>query len=213
VRDAATLPSSFALARRGGFDVFEGLLDRYARECLLRESLARFSTAERTDVLTQQDDEEMRGGNPARAFWSAGGGEFQTALYGAQWFLAFVGETIGRPVKRTGSRATYTYYGRGGDHLSVHRDVRTCDVAVISCLQDNAASASRGGLLCLYPERIGDPLAEIRASRRRGSLLVRLQPGQTLVILGGHVPHAVLPVEPGQSRIVSVMCYEVTSDS
>jgi hypothetical protein len=36
-----------------------------------------------------------------------------------------------------------------------------------------------------------------------------LTPGQTLVLFGGIVPHAVLPTAAGQVRIIAPLCYRV----
>jgi hypothetical protein len=40
-------------------------------------------------------------------------------------------------------------------------------------------------------------------------LKLRLRVGQTITLCGGLVPHALLPVAEGQSRIVSVLCHQV----
>jgi hypothetical protein len=41
---------------------------------------------------------------------------------------------------------------------------------------------------------------------------VPLRPGQTVVMLGGIVPHHVLPMAQGQVRVVSVLCYRALPD-
>lgn len=68
-----------------------------------------------------------------------------------------------------------------------------------------------GGRLCLYPDRLFEPLSIIRATPQQGAIKVRLDPGQTIVLFGGLVPHALLKVAAGQARIVSVLCYRAQS--
>jgi hypothetical protein len=211
MRSAAAGLHQARLIARGGFDVVEGLVDRELRGLLLQEALALYPTSNRTDVSVS-DDEEMRGGSPARGFWSVGGGGVQTALYGAEWFLTALGEITGLTVEPTGFRATYTYYMRAGDHLGIHRDVEECDVAAISCLHDDGADRTESGLLCLYPERTSETLSVLRSTPERGAVRVRLAPAQTIVMFGGYVPHAVLPLESAHIRVVSVMCFRLIGD-
>jgi hypothetical protein len=196
------------LLRRGGFDVFEGLMDERARELLLSEAMGCFAAAEASDVPLS-DDEEVRGGSPARRFLSATAGPIQAALYRAPWMLDFLREVSGAPVHPSGEIGTYTYYVRAGDHLAIHRDVEWCDLAVITCLSDEPDVVGLGGMLCLYPERLSEPLSAIRAAPEHGAVRLRLLPRQTIIMLGGIVPHAVLPITNGQERTVSVLCYRV----
>lgn len=193
------------LLLRGGFDVFEGLMDGPFQAALLGEAVACRSAATPNEVAVD-DLEEVRGGSPARRFLSAEGGPLQDAFYQAGWFREQLAEWVGMPVEPTGFRGTFTYYARPGDYLSLHRDIEACDVAVISCLSDGP-EAGDGGSLLLYPGRTAEPLSAIRSSPEKGALRLRLLPGQTIVLLGGIVPHAVLPVGEQQARIVSVLCY------
>jgi hypothetical protein len=105
----------------------------------------------------------------------------------------------------------YIYYTRPGDYVGVHRDDETCEVAAITCLYDGPHAAADGGALFVYPMRIAQPLAAIRATPDEGAVRLRLRPGQTLVMFGRLLPHAVLPVAAGQRRIVSALCYHVPS--
>ncbi|MBI3970030.1 MAG: hypothetical protein HY332_01965 [Chloroflexi bacterium] len=207
-----------ALMQKGGFDVLAGLLDEPCREQMLSEAVRSYATAQESAVAVS-DREEYRGGAPARRFLSAPGGDVQDASYHAAWMLGFLREvTGGAPVTPSGSRGTYTYYARASDHLAIHRDVETCDLAVVTCLYNgpHAASASsvpatagNGGVLCLYPSRMLEPLSAIRRDPATGTIGVRLLPGQTIVMFGGIVPHAVLPIGDHQVRIVSVLCYRI----
>ncbi len=193
---------------RGGYDVFEGLLDDDGRAALLREA-TRQATSARFSDLAVSDDEEFRGGKPARCLFSAPGGEFQDAIYRAPWMLDFLGKASGTPVVPTGARGTYSFYIRPTHHLALHRDVPTCDLAVITCLCDGPRRDGVGGALGLYPGRLFEPLSAIRADPERGLVQLRLLPGQTIVMFGGIVPHLVQPVIQDQARIVSVLCSRV----
>jgi hypothetical protein len=192
--------------REGGFLVLEGPLDDQLHRLMLREAITASAAAHPTNVL-QSDGEEIRGGSPARRFLSAAGAEVQSAFYHSPRMLRLLHELSGARVVPSGDLGTYTYYARTGDHLTIHRDVESCDVAVITCLSDTPEAVGRGGRLCLYPERLFEPLSVIRATPDQGALGLRLAAGQTIVMFGGIVPHAILPVVEGQVRIVSVLCY------
>ena len=195
------------LMRGGGFHVFDGLFDERAYDALVDEGIAQYETSTLTDVAANSDGEE-RGGSPARRFTSAQGGPVQRAIYAASEMSDFLSELAGAPVAPTGELATFSYYASPGDHIDVHRDVETCDLAVITCLLDSAPDLASGSL-CVYPERIAEPVRSIRASRDRGCERVHLAPGQTIVLFGGILPHRLEPVAERQQRVVSVMCYAV----
>lgn len=154
---------------------------------------------------TAPDVEDGRGGDPPRAFFSATGGELQDALYRAPHLHALLAREVGRPVRPAGERGTYSYYEKPGDHLGLHRDVSHCDLTLITCLRDPGGP----GAVCVWPERIEEPLSAIRASPEDGAVRVPLAPGQSLLVLGGVLPHALLPVAPGQERVASILCFEV----
>ena len=193
------------LMKRGGFVVFEGLIDTPTRNAMLSEALALLPDATECEVHIS-DDEEVRGGIPRRRFTNGRGGSLQQAFNTAPWLLDFLRGLTTPELIYTGEVGTYSYYLRSGDYLEIHRDIVTCDVAVITCLHDNSID-EYGGRLCLYPERRMEPLSEIRATPERGALKLRLGVGQTIVMYGGIIPHALLPVAEGQGRIVSVLCY------
>ena len=153
----------------------------------------------------------MRGGRPARRFLTALAGPTQAAAYGAPGMLALLSAAAGAAVEPTGDAGTYSYCGRPGDFLALHRDIETCDLAVITRLRDTLDARRVDGARCLYPERCPEPPSRIRAMPALGALAVRVAPGQTLAILGGVIPHAPLPVAPGQERIVFIVCYRVAA--
>ena len=106
-----------------------------------------------------------------------------------------------------GGRGTYSFYAQTGDYLDIHRDIEACDVAVITCLYNAPQLNARGGALCLYPSRLFEPLSIVRSTPDEGAVIVNLEAGQTLIMFGGIIPHTLLPVSAGQTRIVSVLCY------
>ena len=194
--------------KQGGFAVFAGLTDGGVGDALLAESLA-MSPAATESRLVRSDGTEGRGGKPERCFLNGPGGPEQQRFYQAPGLLSFLRDLTHRSIARTGVLGTYSYYARPGDFLGLHRDIVTCDVAVITCLRDTPASA-RGGQLRLYPDRIHEPLSAIRATPASGAMHVRLAAGQTIVFYGGLLPHMLLPVDAGQVRIVSVLCFRVS---
>lgn len=204
-----SIPISFRqspLMREGGFQVFEGIIDARLRVEMLSEALGLLPFATACEVKLA-DAEEVRGGKPQRSFISGQGGSLQQAFCSAPWLIDFLREITRCVVTPTGALGTYSYYIRPGDFLDIHRDIVDCDVAVISCLSEGPMDDGNGGRLCLYPERLFEPLSKIRATPQEGAVKVRLDPGQTIVLFGGIVPHALLKVAEGQARIVSVLCY------
>ena len=125
------------------------------------------------------------------------------------WLIGVLRDLSGTNLVPSGERATFTYYVREGDHLAIHRDIESCDLAVVSCLLENANPEQTGGCMTVYPERIFEPLSLIRASPQKGALTFRLGLGQTAVLFGGAVAHTILPLAAEQKRIVSVLCFRV----
>ena len=109
----------------------------------------------------------------------------------------------------SGKRGTYSYYLRPGDFLGIHRDILACDVAVITCLIDGVQKSHDSGSLCLYPDRFTEPLSNVRSTPEKGAFKLHLAAGQTIVMYGGLIPHTLLPVSGGESRVVSVLCYRI----
>lgn len=194
------------LMRHGGFNVYEGLVDSLAVRQLRSEAISLLPNAKDNNVRISSN-EEGRGGNPARKFLGCHGGYVQDAIYQNPWVLEFLRTQTVDSLSPTGGRGTYSYYTRLGDFLDLHRDIETCDVAVITCLHDSRTGESRSGNLVLYPGRMYEPLSLIQANPTRGAIELNLRPGQTIVMYGGIVPHKIIPVFEGQVRIVSVLCY------
>jgi hypothetical protein len=197
------------LMRQGGYAVVPGLFAPEAIASLRCEADVQRSQAQ--DVCVRRSDAEpIRGGDPARKFLNAPGGAVQLALYGNLVLRQTVASIVGLPIVPTGSGGTFTYYCRPLDFLTIHRDIVTCDVALITCLAETGVRGS-GGKLCLYPQRIWEDLGSLRREPIRGAVPVRLAPGETAILLGGIVPHCTLPVSGGQCRVVSLLCYRVLS--
>ena len=91
------------------------------------------------------------------------------------------------------------------DHLGLHLDIVTCDVTVISVLADS--SPDDGGSLAVQRGNVGVPLSVLRGSAHADEELVKAPVESTIVILGGLVPHRVLPLTSGQ-RVISALCFE-----
>lgn len=195
------------LMRRGGFDVFSGITDEFITQSLLAEATRQQSLMSES-FIAENDPEEIRGGSPRRRFRSSPGGDFQREFYHSAWLIDFLRGLTTRFLQPTGAFGTFSYYSREGDFLEIHRDILTCDVAVISCLKNQSAGAGDGGNLCLYPSRTGELLSEIKAAPEKDARLIKLEESQTLVMYGGIVPHALLPVTENQERIVSILCFE-----
>jgi hypothetical protein len=203
----ATLRRSLLMSR-GGFDVFEGFHDERFFGQLLLEAQLRYHDATACDIAVS-DGEEVRGGIPERRFCSSPGGTVQDSFYRASWVLELLRELTVPELAPSGERGTYSYYVRPGDFLGIHRDIVNCEVAVITCLSTGATENNEMGSLCLYPERIEEPLSAVRAAPDKGALNLHLQPGQTIVMYGGLIPHTLRPTPAGQTRIVSVLCYQI----
>ena len=141
---------------------------------------------------------------------SAPGGRSLQALYHAPQVRELLRSLTGLAWRTTGYAGAYSYYRRPGHHLGLHRDIETCEIAVITCVRDDRPwPGSPGGVLHLYPSRAGEPLDAIERSLDHGAVEVRLAPGQSLVLLGGIVPHRLTPVGERQTRIIAPLCYRM----
>lgn len=213
VLDRVDLPGSVRdseLMRAGAC----AILERFPAAGLCAQLLAEARAQLRSAVVSSVaacDAEEWRGGSPARRFVSAPGGSAQAHWYGAPETIRSLSELCNARVIPTGGAGTYTYYARAGDHIALHRDIRTCDLAAITCLLDRDPGGGTGGLVRCYPDRLYEPLSRVRASPERGAVDLRIPVGSTLVMLGGLVPHRVLPIAAGELRVVSILCFRIAA--
>ena len=198
------------LARAGGVAVFTGLPPPETCAELTDEAWRAYPQSDRQD-LEAGDDEEGRGGTPARALRTAGGGPAQDAVYASPWLHAALSEQCGLTVVPSGNRGSYSYYVQPGDHLDTHLDVDTCDVTLITVLYDDIDPTDAAGGLAVYPGAFGAPLSRIRAAPDDGVALVKARPGESILILGGLVPHRVVPLGAQGQRVISALCFEATA--
>ena len=194
------------LFRSGGVAVYDGLIDRQIFAALCAEAQANYASADRQicDVLTS-DNCDWRGGVPPRQLSTAGGGPVQDEFYRSPHLRSFLSEVCGGPVRPAGSRGSYSYYVAPADHLGLHLDILTCDVTVINVLTDSAPD--NGGSLAVQRGSVGVPLSVLRRLAHHDEQVVKAPAGSTIVILGGLVPHRVLPITTGQ-RVISALCFE-----
>ena len=194
------------LGRAGGVAVFDGVPDPGTCTALAYEAHAAYPDSTR-QVLADSDGADGRGGMPARALQTSGAGAVQDALYASGWLHEFLSAHCGQPIGPSGNRGSYSYYVEAGDHLDLHLDVDTCDVTLITVLHDDTDPSDPGGALAVYPRAFGAPLRSVRAAPEEGAVLVKARPGQSIVILGGLVPHRVLPLGGSGQRIISALCF------
>jgi hypothetical protein len=194
------------LGSAGGVAVFDGLPDADMCAALAAEAYAVYPGSNRQD-LDREDRSEGRGGIPPRAMQTASGGPVQEALYAAPWLRAFLAAQCGARIVPSANRGSYSYYVRPGDFLGTHLDVDSCDVTLITVLYDDTDPRDPAGGLAVYPHAIGMPLGRVRAAPDAGVALIKAWPGQSIVLLGGLVPHCVVPLGPEGQRVISALCF------
>ena len=194
------------LMRMGGA-VVTSLADAATVSALRDEALVLWDSAE-TVYVAEPRDEDWKRGNPDRWLDWATGGPALRRFYRRGDVLDLLRRLTGIAWEPSGDQGMYSYYRRPGQYLGLHRDIDTCDLAIITCVHDAVAvDPGNSGTLCLYPERIAEPLSQMRATPDRGRVYLRLPVGRSLILLGGMIPHTLLPVTPGHVRIVAPLCY------
>jgi len=191
---------------RGGFVVVEGLFNPSLLAALQADARERRASAKRA-IHAGPNEEEWRGGQPPRALWSNSAGPIEYEVFGSPAAADALSQICGLPIQVSGS-GSYSYYCEPGDFLALHRDIVRCDIATITCLQDDGPP-QRGGL-CVYPGYIGKPLSALRRDKPAG-LALPCAPGQTVILAGGVLPHEVTPATPGQQRTVALACYRAVA--
>ncbi len=198
--------SASPLHAAGGFIVVSAIFSQSEMAELRTEASNARATGNR-QVFAEFVPCEERGGTPKRAFLSAPGSQTQWRLFSAPRLATTIKSITGLTVRPTGS-GSFTYYECEGDCLALHRDIETCDLAVITCIDENSTS-SGGGRLLAYPQFINKSLEAARLAGPAAATPVWLRTGNTILLLGGMVPHEVAPTKAGEERIVSVMCFHV----
>ncbi len=203
-----SLAASRLLSAAGGCIIWDGFPAHGWFEALRAEAEIQYSAAEIQECPID-DTEEIRGGTPSRSLLTAGGGSVQDAFYADANLLDALSQLCGARISRSGTRGSYNFYARDLDFLGLHRDVDECDVAVITLLHDNSPPGV-GATLVAYPDRYAEPLSAIRASPYDGARAVDVRPGQSIVLAGGLIPHCVTPAAPGQLRVISALCFQIS---
>ena len=209
VNDAEERLASGPLARAGGTVIVDGLPGVECAAALLTEALQCYEHAELQRVWVG-DGATGRGGIPPRELYTSGGGPVQDALYTTSWLSTYLSELCGAPLVPTGGRGSYSYYVEPGHRLGLHLDIDTCDVTLISILRDDSPPDDPAGSLLVHTEHLGANLEAVRRDPQRGTALAKAQPGQSIVLLGGMVPHETIPVAGRGPRIISALCFRAS---
>jgi hypothetical protein len=195
------------LGTSGGVALCGGMPDPVTWAALRDEAVEARPAATRHDGGADATGAD-RDRTPSRSLASAPGGPVQDVFYASPALAAYVAAQVGVPVTPSGRRGSYSYYERPGDHLALHVDVHGCDVTLVTVLHDDTGRSDPGGAVLAYRTAVGVPLDEIAAGRWRGSGdVVKAQPGQSILLLGGLVPHRVLPLTGPGSRVVAPLCF------
>lgn len=205
-REWGRVAHSPLLLRSGGVAVLEGLFDAAVTRGLCHEALHR--PRREDEHPPGADPEQVRGGTPARRLISVEGGPLQESLFGHPQVATLLAQQVGGPVRPCGLRASYSIYNREGAHLDVHRDVGGCDLALIACLYDSEPGAEGGATDVWFDDAL-TPLGTLREGGGGAPTRVALQPGQTMLLHGGVLPHRIRPLQAGRLRVVSLMCFEI----
>jgi hypothetical protein len=198
------------LGAAGGVAVLDAVPDPGTCHALALEAHGAYGASSRQECA-DGDYADGRGGVPRRALQTAPGGPVQDGLYASPWLRAVLSAQCGTPVEPSGNRGSYSYYVQPGDFLDTHLDIDTCDVTLITVLHDDTDPSDRAGGLAVYPGRFGAPLRSIRAAPEAGVAIVKARPGQSILILGGLVPHRVEPLGQAGQRIISALCFRAAA--
>lgn len=206
VDPAAVLLHTGPLGRAGGAVVIDGLPRGNTWDLLVDEAHGQFEHASRQDALCC-DQGQPRARTPRRAMGSAPGGPVQDAFYRDPDLAEYISNFVGVQVVPSGGQGSFSYYSRPGDFLDLHLDVFACDIALITVLHDDSDPVQVGGSLAVYRERADESLESIRSSPDHGFTLTKPPAGCSVLLLGGVIPHRLLPMPAHGTRIVSPLCF------
>ena len=191
------------LMKRGGCLFIEDLLPPNLLTALCAEANERQDEARHT-IWPGSLQVDWRGGDPARSYAGATGGPTQTSIFASPDLAKYLSDICGLNLKIAGV-GSFSYY-EPGDFLALHRDIVHCDITLLTCLRDTASGTSDRRGLRIYPSYARMPLTQLRSEEAPAHIDLHLDRGQTAVLLGGIVPHEVLPMTEHQHRTVSVVC-------
>ncbi len=124
------------------------------------------------------------------------------SLYLAPVLCELLAELTSMSWRPSGTDGSYSYYETPGHHLGVHRDVAECDLAVITCVERWGSVPP----LQIYPNDLRTPIGEVDLTG--GDIVeVDLRAGESLVLLGGVVPHRLPPLVGAGGRTVAPLCF------
>jgi hypothetical protein len=189
-----------------GYQVLKNFIASSILEALQQEAINQLQYAVRNEGKAELPLPE-RGGQPSRRLYSSQGEKVLQNLYCNANILRQLEKCTGLRLIPSGEQGSYSYYLHRGDYLSLHRDIHSCDVTFITTLYDQSSHNNKGGMLCLYPERRLEPLNHILKTPLQGATLLRLQQGDSLILLGGVIPHWVLPIQKNEIRVAALLCY------
>jgi len=190
----------------GGVVVLDDLPSARTSAMLAREALRCASGATRQTGWSQPVD-DGRHDVAGRALGSGAGGPVQDALYTSPDLRHRLQDLCASDIRPSGGRGSYSYYTRAGDHLDTHVDIVTCDVTVITVVQDSTPHNDPGGSLEVYSSCFGAPLSSARQPGARPTTIKAPQ-SSSVVILGGLVPHGIVPLGEHGTRVISALCFE-----
>lgn len=195
------------LASAGGFAILEALPDPQTLHSLMDEAQANYPLAHR-QFTHERDWGDSRHCVPARALTSGPGGAVQDALYASGRLHAYLSGLCGTAIRPTGARGSYSYYTEPGDFLDTHRDIHQCDLTLITVLHDDTPSNDAGGGLALFPQCADTALGDVHQLPDSAACFHKLRPGESIVLLGGLVPHRVSCLSERGQRVISALCFE-----
>lgn len=204
-RELARMRGS-ALLQAGGYGIYRGLVDSGWLAAMLGEATSGNQRADQ--VADAADVEQVRGGAPAREVICVEGGPVQDELFAAAALQRFVADQVRLPLRPCGARASYSIYAGPQSHLDIHRDVPGCDIALVTCLHDSHPFAGDGAV-DLWLDDLTTPLGEIRSHSERRRSRLALEPGDSMLIHGGLIPHRIPKPGIDRTRVVSLMCFEI----
>lgn len=189
-----------------GYRVIKNLISSFVLKALQSEADNQFRYAVRNEAAAELPLPE-RGGQPARRLYSSNGEKILQSIYENRKLLSQMEQWTGLRLAPTGEQGSYSYYMHKGDYLSLHRDIHSCDVTLITTLKHQSLAGSKGGMLCLYPQRKHEPLNRIIKHPLSGAKLLHLAEGDSLILLGGIVPHWLLTMLVNEKRVTALLCY------